>query len=159
MVYCIVYWSWSSNILATWCEELTHWCWETLKEGGERNKRRWDGWMASPTQWTWVSVNSGSWWWTGKPGVLQSMGWQRVGHDWATELNLIFYYVNVTTTRNSSWHSWGSNSIHIQSMVVRSIFTQSLFLCFSLLILKLGVIIIVIYFYSRWPGLSWWLRW
>ena len=52
-----------------------------------RGQQGWDGWMASPTQWTWVWVNSGNWWWTGRPGVLQSMGSQRVGHDWATELN------------------------------------------------------------------------
>ena len=52
-----------------------------------RDDRGWDGWMAPPTQWTWVWLNSGSWWWTGRPGVLQSMGLQRVGHDWATELN------------------------------------------------------------------------
>ena len=51
-----------------------------------KDKQRWDGWMASPTWWTWVWARSGSWWWTGKPGVLQSMGWQRVQHDWATEL-------------------------------------------------------------------------
>ena len=84
-------WKWNSNTLATWCEELTHmkrpWCWERLKAGGEGNDRGWDGWMASLTQWTWVWVNSGSWWWTGRPGVLQSMGLQRVRHDWATELN------------------------------------------------------------------------
>ena len=55
--------------------------------GGEGDDRGWDGWMASPTQWTWVWVNSGSWWWTGRPGVLQFMGSQRVGQDWATELN------------------------------------------------------------------------
>ena len=65
-------WSWSSNSLATWCEELTHlkrpWCWERLKAGGEGDNRGWDGWMASPVQWTWVWVNSGSWWWTGRPG-------------------------------------------------------------------------------------------
>ena len=53
----------------------------------EKGTTGWDGWMASLTQWTWVWVNSKSWWWTGKPGVLQSMGWQRVGHNWATELN------------------------------------------------------------------------
>ena len=55
--------------------------------GGEGDDRGWDGWMALPTRWTWVWVNSGSWWWTGRPGVLQFMGSQRVGHDWATELN------------------------------------------------------------------------
>ena len=79
------------NILATWCKELTHlkrpWCWERLKAGGEGDNTGWDGWMASLTQWTCVWVNSGSWWWTGRPGVLQFMGSQRVGHDWATELN------------------------------------------------------------------------
>ena len=58
-----------------------------LKTGGEGDDRGWDGWMASPTQWRWVWVNSGSWWWTGRPGMLQSMGSQRVGHGWATELN------------------------------------------------------------------------
>ena len=85
-------WSWNSNTLATWCEELTHlkrpWCWEQLKTGGEGDNRGWDGWMASPTKCTWVWVNSESWWWTRRPGVLQFMGLQRVGHDWATELNL-----------------------------------------------------------------------
>ena len=68
-------------------------CWEGLVAGGEGDDRGWDGWMASPTQWTWVWVNSGSWWWTGRPGVLQFMGSQRVRHDWATELtdvSLIF---------------------------------------------------------------------
>ena len=55
--------------------------------GGEGDDRGWDDWMASPTQWTWVWVDSGSWWWTGRPGVLWFMGSQRVGHYWATELN------------------------------------------------------------------------
>ena len=85
-------WSWNSNTLATWWEELTHWkrpwCWEKLKAGGEGDNRGWDGWMASPTWWTWVWASSGCWWFTGKPGVLQSMGSQRIGHDWVTELNL-----------------------------------------------------------------------
>ena len=63
------------------------WCWERLKAGGEGDDRGWDGWMASPTWWTWVWASSGSWWGSGKPGVLQSMGSQRVGYDWATELN------------------------------------------------------------------------
>ena len=67
-------WSWISNTLATWCEELTHWkrpwCWERLKVGGEGDDRGWDGWMASPTQWTWVWVNSRSWWWTGRHSMV-----------------------------------------------------------------------------------------
>ena len=82
-------WSWNSNSLATWWEELTHlqrpWCWERLKVGGEGDYQEWDGWMASPTQWTRVWVNSGSWWWTGKPGVLQFIGSQRVGYNWVNE--------------------------------------------------------------------------
>ena len=72
-------------------DELTHWkrlwCWEGLGAGREGDDRGWDGWMISPTRWMWVWVNSGSWWWTGRPGVLSFMGSQRVGHDWATELN------------------------------------------------------------------------
>ena len=84
-------WSWNSNTLATWCKELTHfkipWFWERLKAGGEGDDRGWDGWMASPTQWRWVWVNSGSWWWTGRPGVLLSMVSLRARHDWVTELN------------------------------------------------------------------------
>ena len=68
-----------------------------IEAEGEGDDRGWDGWMASPTQWTWVWVGSGSWWWTGKPGVLQFMGSQRVGHDWATELfiphNTFHYYI------------------------------------------------------------------
>ena len=62
------------------------WCWEGLVAGGEGDDRGWDGWMASLTHWTWVWVNSGSWWWTGRPGVLRFMGLQRAGHDWAMDL-------------------------------------------------------------------------
>ena len=62
------------------------WCWERLK-AGEEDDRGWDSWMASPTQWTWVWASSGSWWWTGKPGVLQSMASQRVRPNWVTKLN------------------------------------------------------------------------
>ena len=84
-------WSWNSNTLATWCKELTHlkrpWCWERLRAGGEEDDRGWVGWMASSTQWTWVWVDSRSWWWTGRPGVLWFMGSQRVVHDWVTELD------------------------------------------------------------------------
>ena len=81
------------------CEELTHWkrlwCWEGLGAGGEGDDRGWDGWMASLTRLTWVWVNSGSWWWTRRPGVLWFIGLQRVGHDWATELNWTFLCVYV----------------------------------------------------------------
>ena len=87
-------WSWSSNTLPIWYKELTHWkrrwSWERLKAGGEGDDRGGDGWMASLTRWTWVLASSGSWWWVGRPGVLQSMGCQRVRHDWATELNSTF---------------------------------------------------------------------
>ena len=82
---------WSEHFLCTFLmeftsrEELTHWkrlwCWEGLGSGGEEDDRGWDGWMASPTRWTWVWVNSGSWWWTGRSGVLQFMGSERVGHN------------------------------------------------------------------------------
>ena len=87
-----------SSTLAISCEELTHWkrlwCWEVLGAGGEGDAREWDGWMASLTRWTWVWVNSGSWWWTGRPGVLRFMGLQRVRHDWATDL---IWYIHVYT--------------------------------------------------------------
>ena len=84
-------WSWNSNTLATWCEEMTHlkrpWCLERLRAGGEGDDRGQDGCMASPTQWTSVWVGSGIWWWTGRAGMLQFMRSQRVRHDWATEPN------------------------------------------------------------------------
>ena len=71
-------WSWNSNTLATWWEEMTHlkrpWCWERLRAGGEGGNRGWDGWMASPTGWTWVWVDSGSWWWTGSLVCCDSWG-------------------------------------------------------------------------------------
>ena len=90
-------WSWNSNTLATSCEELTHWkrpwCWEGLWAGGEGDDRGWDDWMASPTPWTWVWVISGSWGWTGRPGMLWFMGsqsWTQLS-DW-TELNWSNFY-------------------------------------------------------------------
>ena len=70
------------------------WCWERLKAGGKGTKG-WDGWMASSTQWTWVWVNSRSWWWTGRPGVLQITGSQSVRHNWVTELILILIIIKV----------------------------------------------------------------
>ena len=73
-------WSWSTNTLTTWCKETTHWkrtwCRKRLKAGEEGSDRGWDGWMASPTQWTWVWANSRRQWKTGKPGMLQSRGLQ-----------------------------------------------------------------------------------
>ena len=85
-------WSWNSNWslqLVTWCEEPTHWkrpwCWEKLRAGGEGDDRGWDGWMASLIQWTWVWASSRRRWRTGKHGMLQSMGSQRVRHDLASE--------------------------------------------------------------------------
>ena len=83
----------SSGTSAIWCEELTPWKrpWfgERLKAGGEGDDRRWDVWMASLTWWTCVWTSYGNWWWTEKPGVLQSMGSQRVRQYWATELNWV----------------------------------------------------------------------
>ena len=93
------FWKWKSSetcfLFKKKKKKLIWWQWSVLSKlpllpcdphpfGGHRV---WDGWMASPTWWTWIWVSSGSWWWTGRPGVLQSMGSQRVGHDWATGLN------------------------------------------------------------------------
>ena len=71
-----------------------------LGAGGEGDDRGWDGWMESPTRWIWIWVNSGSWWWTRRPGVLRFMGSQRAGHDWVTELNWTLWAV-----------SWGQNAV------------------------------------------------
>ena len=104
-------WSCNSNTLDTRWEGLTDlkrsWCWERLKAG--EGMTGWDGWMASPTRWTWVWVNSVSWWWSGRPGVLQFMGLQRVGHDWATELNNRTWksklYISVGVCELTIWDS------------------------------------------------------
>ena len=86
--------------------------WRREEKGDDRG---WDDWMPSPTRWTWVWVNSGSWWWTGNPGVLQSMGLQRVGHDWVTELNWSQWttecYVPMCTQGDWSLGSWGHNNL------------------------------------------------
>ena len=101
-------------ILVTWCEQPTHWkspwCWERLRAEGEQGVRGWDGWMASPMQWTWTWANCGRWWVTGRPAVLQSMGSQRVGHDLATEqqqqcaLARDSYFCSIL----SYWSKWDS---------------------------------------------------
>ena len=109
-------WSWNSNTLATWCEELTH-----LKrpDAGkdwrqeEKGMRGWDGCMASPTQWTWVWVNSESWWWTGRPGLLQSMGSQKVRHDWVTELNWTVMNYNIIALQSLDLFTSWTLVIHI----------------------------------------------
>ena len=97
-------WCWSSNTLATWCKELTHWkrpwCWERWRAGGEGYERGWDGWMASLTQRTWVWANVEKRWKTGKPGVLQSMGSHRVGHDWS---NLAAAAAEQLKNNNDRW--------------------------------------------------------
>ena len=96
-------WSWNSNALATWCEELTHlkrpWFWERLKAGGEGDNRGWDGWMASLTRWKRVWASSRSCWWTGKPGVLLSMGLHRTEDNWENELT-------DWGTHDEWWPSW-----------------------------------------------------
>ena len=95
-----------TNTLGTWCEEFIHWkrswCWERLKVEWEGDDRGWDGWMSSPTWWTWVWVDSGSWWWTGTAGMLQSTGSQRVRHDWVTELN--WGYLDTLNTLITNLH-------------------------------------------------------
>ena len=91
-------------------QRLTHWkrrwCWETLQAGGEGDDRGWDGWMVSPTQWTWVWANSGSWWWTGRPGMLRSMGSQRVGHNWTTELNWNIQNISIPKDSRTKYLSY-----------------------------------------------------
>ena len=106
-------WSWNANTLAIWCEELTPWkipwCWERLRAGGEGDDRGWDGWMASLTQWTWVWENSRSWWWTGRPGVLQSMGSQSVRYSLTTlwsNANWLEITFILKTTTNRKLRKW-----------------------------------------------------
>ena len=87
-------------------KKLTHWkrpwCWEGLGAGGEGDDRGWDGCMASPTRWTWVWMNSGSWWQTGRPCVLRFMGLQRVRQDWATELKWTTDFLTVRFVKGGS---------------------------------------------------------
>ena len=84
-----------AETLILWPPDVKNWLlWKDwmlgkMKAGGEGDDRGWDGWLVSLTQWTWIWVNSMSWWWTGRPGLLQSMGSQRVGHNWVTELKWI----------------------------------------------------------------------
>ena len=98
------------------------WFWERLSAGGEGDDRGGDSWMVSLTQWTWVWVNSGSWWWTWRPGMLQSMGSQRVGHDWATELNCfsfdfndLVYLLKSRTMKQQKFHHHSYWSYYVYS--------------------------------------------
>ena len=119
-------WSCNSNTLATWCKKLTQkrpWCWARLKAGEEGDDRGCDGWMTSLNQWTWVWASFGSWRWAGKPGVLQSMGLQSVGHVWVTEhlhhqlcqLSDSFHYASFC----SQWSSFLSlQSVSLTDIIV-----------------------------------------
>ena len=133
-------WSWNSNTSATWCEELTHWkrawCWERLKAGEEGGNRGWDGWMASPTRWTWVWASSKSWWWIGKPGMLQSMGSQRIGHSW-TELILLKAIGRGDQNNNETW-SFNDNLLCMPSLFLSvALEERNLTYCFIDVKLKL----------------------
>ena len=109
---------WSSNTLATWCKELTHWkrpwCWERLRVGGEGGDRRWDGWMASWTQSTWIWANSRRQWRTGEPGAQQSMGSQRVGRDLSTERqqSLPLHHLYLQELGSTLFHAWHEKNEH-----------------------------------------------
>ena len=136
--------------------ELTHWkrlwCWEGLRAGGERDDWGWDGWMASLAWWTWVWVNSRSWWWTGRPGLLWFMGSQRVEHDCVTELNWLkttmvqiisvhstselqnwnlFCYLHVDMSTISNYSKWSTCSFIHESVSLQVLPSQCL--CASLL--------------------------
>ena len=124
------YWGWNSNTLATSCLELTHWkrpwSWEWLGAGGEGDDRGWDGWMASPTQCTCVRVNSRSWWWTGRLGMLRFMGTQRVGYHWVTE-------VNWTEARNDSDLQRGVSGWVLRRCKPLDVFWRTERICWQLL--------------------------
>ena len=111
------------------CDELTHlkrpWCWERLRARGEGDDRGCGGWMASPTWGTWVWASSGSWWWTGKPGVLQSMGSQRVGHDWVTELNWTELIIQVGL--GLKWTKSQTTQFKILSKICRKLYLWYIF--------------------------------
>ena len=110
-------------ILTAWCKGLTHWkipwCWERLRAGGEEGDRGWDGWMASSTHWTWVWANSRRQWWTQKLGLLQSMGSQRVGHNWVTEQQQIVFIINLISVALRERHFKVLHVIHILLCVNR----------------------------------------
>ena len=108
-------WSWSSNTFATWSKEpilwKRPWCWERLKSGREGDDRGWGGWMASLIQWIWILANSGRQGRTGKAGVLQFTGSQRVGHDWVTEQQQNGYHFTFIHQIYQSRHGAGATEV------------------------------------------------
>ena len=134
-------WSWNSNTLATWCEQLTHlkrpWCWERLKAGGKGDDRGWDGWMASLTRWTWVWVDSGSSWWTGKPGVLRFVGckeWDTTeGLNWTEERDNLREVENISKCSsgelgvNQLWLSCSSGHTVVRDIIYTNLYLGWIF--------------------------------
>ena len=109
----------------SWLTGKKPWCWERLKTGGKGNDRGWDGGMTSPTQWTWVWASSRSWWWTGKPGMLQSMGSQRVRHNWATEQQRNSIIPNQESSITKEKGAGGQGSIHLGGVLELDTFSKS----------------------------------
>ena len=109
-------WCWNSNTLATWCEQPTHWkrpwCWERLKAKGEGGSRRWDGQIPQPTQRTWTGANSGRYWSTEEPGVLQFLGLQR--ETW---------FSNCTTTTMTREQDYNEDMIKSWDVLWKKCFT------------------------------------
>ena len=105
----------SRMVFARGSEHLKRpWCWESLKAGGEGDDTGWDGWMASLTQWTWVWINSGSWWWTGRPGVLQSKGsqsWTQLSEWTNTQKRCPFHYRGLECKSRKSRNTWSNRQI------------------------------------------------
>ena len=109
-------WSWNSSIWVIWCKQLIHWkspwCWQRLRAEGEEGVRGWEGWMASPMQWTWTWANFRRWWGTERPGMLQSMGSQRVRHDWRDLLCMHTSKVYTLGTRKTTHNTHTAKSGH-----------------------------------------------
>ena len=139
--------------------------WGKIEGRRRRGRQGWNGWMASPTQWTWVWVNSGSWWWTGRPGVLQSMGLERVGHEWATELNWRVHYLcppsfsdnELYESQDSGWFLFWSFVYFQQWVACSSLQHFKNALCLYVIITKLTKQCILILMLAQWLWLLNWL--
>ena len=125
------------NTLATWFEELTHWkiswCWEILTAGRELGDWGWDVWMTSSAQWTWVWGNSGRWWRTGKPGVLQSMEMQIVGHKLVTKQVLS---PNLKSTVSNKYEAKSSKYLNDNFTSLKCSILSWLYGCYCCLLAK-----------------------